>query len=115
MFKLFKNRLCLCIFTEFMLCFAQNIEGNTRIMENQIRKELLVIAPNRDTIAKVVDTAVIRNTKEQGWSAFRNVERVSFFKRFWGCVSIISLLSFLAAADILGVVVSIVALLYNIA
>ncbi|MGF7158182.1 hypothetical protein [Bartonella heixiaziensis] len=115
MFKVFKNCLYLCAFTVFIICFSQNIEGNTNSMEDQFREGILVIAPERDTVAKAVDLAVIRDTEEQGELAFGKVERVSCFEMFWGGLSIISLLSSFAAADILGVVVSIVALLFDIA
>ncbi len=115
MFKLFKNRLYLCVFTAFILCFTQNIEGNASVMEAQLREEILVIASERDTVSKTVDMAVFRNTREQGGLAFGTVERVSYFEMFWGGISVVSLLASFAAADILGVVVSIVALLFDIA
>lgn len=115
MFKLFKNRLYLYVFTAFILCFTQNIEGNASIIEPQLREEILVIAPERDTVAKAVDMAVIRNTTEQGGLAFGKVEKVSYFAMFWGGVSVVSLLASLAVADVIGAVISIVALLFDIA
>ncbi|UNE53595.1 hypothetical protein [Bartonella machadoae] len=69
-------------------------------------------ATGKDRVIGAIDMAVIRDTEGQDGFAFGKTENVSLFKAFWGGMGFILCLSSLLAGDLIGVVVSIIGLLF---
>ncbi|GAA5109132.1 hypothetical protein [Bartonella jaculi] len=117
MFKIFKNRMWLYIFTGLILCFLPTVESHANIIKDRFQEgeSVAAITSGKNRVVEEVDMAVIHGAEEQGgWLALGKIERVSLFAAFWGGVGIIYLFSSLATGNISGVVVSIIALLFSI-
>ncbi|MCZ2159083.1 hypothetical protein NPX99_07425 [Bartonella sp. 220] len=121
MFKVFKNRTRLYIFTAFILCLLQTIESYGNITKNHFQAQegapvAAIAATGKNTaleaveVVKAIDMAVIRDAEEQDGLAFGKIEKVSLFAAFWGGVGFISVLSSLLSSDLIGVVASLLGL-----
>ncbi|EJF86564.1 hypothetical protein ME1_01402 [Bartonella vinsonii subsp. arupensis OK-94-513] len=121
MFKVFKNRMYLYIFTAFILCFIQTIESHGNIIKNRFQEQerapiAVIAATGKNTVieavevVKAIDMAVVRDSEGQDGLAFGKTEKVSLFTAFWGGVGFISVLSSLLSSDLIGVVASLIGL-----
>ncbi|EJF83302.1 hypothetical protein [Candidatus Bartonella washoeensis] len=112
MFKIFQNRLCLCVLTAFILCFVQTVESyanSTKERFQEVAPFAVVVANGKNIVP--VDMAVIHDVEGQDGLAFGKTEKVSFFTAFWGGVGFISVLSSLLSSDLIGIVASLIGLI----
>ncbi|WP_455465738.1 hypothetical protein [Bartonella sp. B39] len=109
MFKIFKNRMFLYVFTAFILFSVQTVDGNASIVTARFQEGKIVLGKN--TVMETVDKAVIRDDEGQGGLAFGKIEKVSLFTAFWGSVDILSLLSSLLSCSTPTALIAIISLL----
>ncbi|VEJ45849.1 hypothetical protein [Bartonella vinsonii] len=121
MFKVFKNRMCLYIFTAFIFCLLQTIESYGNLTKNHFQAQegapvAAIAATGKNTaleaveVVKAIDMAVIRDAEGQDGLAFVKAGKMPLFTAFWGGVGFISILSSLLSSDFVGVIASLLGL-----
>ncbi|WP_406604171.1 hypothetical protein [Bartonella gliris] len=116
MFKIFKNRVYLCVFTAVILCFTQTVGLKANAVKGvfQDNTPVVIVVEGENAIIEAMDMAVIRvpsySAGEKSGAFYGKVEKVSMslFSAFWGAVGIVTTLFFWAKGEFFAAIISLI-------